>query len=153
MKGNIEFTTAYPYNSDGFHKWCNYLGNKFYKEEEKWYDKWNPNASESVHKMSASVPCHSEFYKYLQWHKNAIFVTDHAMKIPAMKVHYEDFHKDLDGTMKRLADFLGIALVGEGLDFHFHTYDYFTPQERNAVTRYIKLLASPKLMQELERYI
>ena len=154
IRGNIDFTSKYPYNSDGFHKWCNYLSNKFYKEEEKWYDKWNSNLAQSVYKLSEPVPCHSEFYKYIHWHNNAFYVTDTAMNLPTKVLYYEDFAKNMDKTLQEVTDFLEMDLVGKGIDFHYHTYkDYFTQSEKELTIAYMKLMSSPTTWKHLERYI
>ena len=152
-KGNREFTLNYPYNSQGFHKWCSYLGNKYAAEESEIYDQWNQNLPESVYEKAKNVPCYSEFYKYLQWHNNAFFVTEDAMKLPTLIVHYEDFYYNEKKTAIKMARFLDSAIVEEGKPFRYHTYDYFTTEERSAAVEFMNLLASPALRDELSRYL
>lgn len=103
---------------------------------------------------AAKVPCHAEFFKYLQWHNNAFYATDEAMDIPTLVVHYEDFATDFEGTLKGLLDFYGLPMEGEPMEFHFHTYDgYYTDQERTDTVDFLKLLASPTTWENLSPYV
>lgn len=149
LRDNHDFPDAYPYNSEGFHKWCAFMSDKYLDEESKWYDDWS---GEGAFDKAKSVPCHSEFYKYIQWHNHAFFSTDTLMQIPTMVTHYEDFAKDYDTTLEKLLHFYELPMDGEPKDFYFHTYDYFTKEEKAATKNFIKLIASPATWQHLEHY-
>jgi Sulfotransferase domain len=84
-----------PKNATGFRKWCSELDKVFSFEDSKFF------TSEQRHLMEL-VPCHSEFFKYAQWHRLLI----EAVDLPTLVVFYEDYHYAQNVTSQKIFDFL-----------------------------------------------
>merc|ERR1712130_70940 len=70
----------YQNDREGFRAWCRDTDSRF-KEERKQYLK------EAALKHLDKVPCHTEFYKYTQWHNLAFAVTAYLGIPPVFVLH------------------------------------------------------------------
>lgn len=146
-----DWTSNYSYNSKGFHSWCDFQADKYREEETKWFTEWTGRSD--FMEVAKHVPCHAEFLKYVRWHNHAFYTTDEALKIPTLVVHYENFATDFDGTLDKLLKFYELPAEGDPREFHFHTYPYYTDEERAATTEFLRILAAPALWENLRPYV
>lgn len=58
----------------------------------------------------AGVPCHAEFYRYVEWHNNAFIVTPD--NIPSMIFYYEDYSTRFDDLTEDLLEFIELEQKG-----------------------------------------
>jgi hypothetical protein len=99
-KNRTDQVAAYPRTREGFRRFCNDEG-KHYNNEEK-HSKFYADVFETV----KDVPCHADFYRYIQWH-NLAFTTTWDLNIPSMIVHYENYTDNFNKTKDALLEFLG----------------------------------------------
>lgn len=145
--GDIKFEKTFPNNLKGFRKWCNYMDKQYLDSEAKMLDA-------PIFEMFQSIPCHSDFYRYVQWHNLAFQVTE-VMDIPSIVVYYEDYEHDFDSVKDRILSFIDLKDEGyrnvtfsSGKTYH----NYFTKNERGAVRRLFHHLASKQTNESIARY-
>jgi hypothetical protein len=145
--GDIKFEKTFPNNLKGFRKWCNYMDKQYLDSEAKMLDA-------PIFTMFQSIPCHSDFYRYVQWHNLAFQVTE-VMDIPSIVVYYEDYEHDFDSVKDRILSFIDLKDEGyrnvtfsSGKTYH----NYFTENERGAVRRLFHHLASKQTNESIARY-
>ncbi len=94
----------YPNNRTGFQQWCRDMDQQYRSMELhfRWID-------DRVRNAFRQVPCHAEFFKYVQWHNLATMTMTQTMKLQqTMIMYYEDYYqeqqyssiKTLQGTAK-----------------------------------------------------
>jgi hypothetical protein len=54
-----------------------------------------------VHKYQ-SVPCHAEWFRYIQWHNMAYATTKELLHLPVHYLYYDDYTKDFNKTVQAL---------------------------------------------------
>ena len=139
--------TAYPRTREGFRRFCSDMGKRYYSEELQ--SKIYMNVFDTV----KDVPCHADFYRYIQWH-NLAFTTTWDLNIPSMIVHYENYTDNFDKTKDTLLAFLGQDGVYDAPKFVTgKTYrDYYTADEVNAVSVMFSKLALEKTWLNTKHY-
>lgn len=152
----------YTNDARGFHVWCKDLNTDFgptFKSGVKMPMVTSMNDPDlsiprDVIELMQGLPCHGEFYKYVQWHNHANAVTTNYLQKPTLIVHYENYDKLWNKTATKIFDFLHLDMTGPKKDFHArHDYDpYFSPRDREAARKLIKRLARPNIWQQMERY-
>ena len=97
----------------------------------------------------SDVPCKSEFYRYIQWHRNAMSLED---ILNVLHVNYEDYEND--DTMDNLLDFLELPRHQDGIPFtpSGSGKALFTSRQREVAWQYLQELATPEVWSKLERY-
>ena len=100
-----------------------------------------------------SVPCHQEFFRYVQWH-NLAFTVSRDMGLPTLIIYYHDYNEDLETATKRLLAFLDLPRVSEGIEFsHGKEYrDYYSAEQRAAVLAMIKEQSTAETWHYLKDY-
>jgi hypothetical protein len=91
-----------PKNATCFRKWCSELDKVFSFEDSKYF------TSKQRHLMEL-VPCHSEFFKYAQWHRLLV----EAVDLPTLVVFYEDYHYAQNLTSARIFEFIEQEAINE----------------------------------------
>lgn len=135
---NFDFT--------GFHEYCHYLDSKFWDRDSEWYTKQQLE-------LAKKIPCHAEFYKYIQWHNLAFSTTEDIMEdIPVLVVLYEHYHHHLGVTVDRLMRFLGLDKLNNPPKFDFNRYLFYTEEEKQNIYLFMKLLASEETWNYVEPY-
>eukprot|EP00557_Chaetoceros_sp_GSL56_P006044 CAMPEP_0176491724 /NCGR_PEP_ID=MMETSP0200_2-20121128/8588_1 /TAXON_ID=947934 /ORGANISM="Chaetoceros sp., Strain GSL56" /LENGTH=376 /DNA_ID=CAMNT_0017889179 /DNA_START=275 /DNA_END=1402 /DNA_ORIENTATION=+ len=134
--GDTKFEKTFPNNVHGFRKWCNYMDKLYLNSEEKLLNG-------QIFDVFQSIPCHSDFYRYIQWHNLALQVTQ-VMDIPSIVAYYEDYGHDFNVVKDRILSFIDLKDEGyrnvtfaSGKNYR----NYFTDNERGAVQRLFHLLA------------
>mmetsp|Transcript_24882 Transcript_24882/g.36493 ORF Transcript_24882/g.36493 Transcript_24882/m.36493 type:complete len:387 (-) Transcript_24882:476-1636(-) len=147
-KNDQDWLKNYPSTVEGLKNWCNFMDERYKKEERdsRFLDKDLLDAFKGV-------PCHSEFFQYAQWHQHTVAIT-RDLKIPTLVMHYEEYEKDINATVKKAFDFL--ELEPEGYLSPFITgknYDeYFNKNQRAKTMKMIKLAVDPETWELLEEY-
>ncbi|KAL3792869.1 hypothetical protein HJC23_004794 [Cyclotella cryptica] len=137
----------YPKSREGFRAFCSDLSKLHTDEEEasKFY--------EDVIEVIRNVPCHADFFRYIQWH-NLAFISTWDLQIPTLIIHYENYTNNFNKTKKRLLEFLEQEEVNEPPRFETgKTYrDYFSKEEINAISKMFAMLALDKTWHYTRHY-
>lgn len=144
--------TSQEKDTVGFQLWCADTDGRFVigEEDKRFY---SPRAED----LSKSIPCHAEFFQYVQWHNNAIamknFVsTEHYM------IHYGSFRDNFEQTAAAFWDFLRLPSAMPSKDesmpkFQFSNYrDYYNAEQVLMIRDFVKEFATEETWRELERY-
>ena len=145
-QGDEAFTTAFPKNHQGFHRWCT--------EEDK-----NKRLFESLfldHPLRDAlkrIPCRNDFFRFVQWH-NLAFTTTRDLDIPTMLLHYDEYSADLNRARDRVLNFLDLPRVGEAIEFHpgKEYRDYYSDEQKVNILAFIKEFASSETWNQLKGY-
>jgi len=144
------FSSSFPNSKQGFRDWCIDLDSRYKRQENK-----TNLISPEIKTLFSSVPCHSEFYRYAQWHNMAIEVTEKmGLESTPLVVHYENYESSFEPTLKSILRFLKLDTVGKispfiaGKTYH----DYFQKDELDAAMVLIKAVASQKTWTLVRRY-
>lgn len=132
----------------GLLNWCSYL-DKTFIDEERSYNLIRPKVLSLFH----DVPCHGEWFRYVQWHNLALKMTE-MMELPVFYLHYERYQQHYDKAVSDLFGFLDLTPVKEPLKFlpGKHYTDYYSDNERRAAARLVKELASPDCWELISSY-
>jgi len=100
-----------------------------------------------------NVPCHGEFFRYVQWHNNALNITS-SMGIPTHHLRFEDFDADSDKTIKELMEFLELPIIGQISKVRTKEYDgYFSADDKERIESFLKDLSSNSTWKILSQYM
>jgi len=103
----------FSFDSEGFHAYCEYIDSKYADA----FAEWN---TEGVLELARKVPCHTEFFKYIQFHNLGFRVTREILEIPTLVINFEHFQHHLDVTVTRLLRFLELPRVNNPPDFTYN---------------------------------
>ena len=149
-KGLNNFSSSFPNNKQGFRDWCIDLDNRYTRQENR-----TDLISPRIKALFRSVPCHSEFYRYALWHNLAIEVTEKmSLDSAPLVLHYEDYERSFDPTLRNILRFLELDTVGKispfipGKTYH----DYFQNDELVAAMDLIKATATKQTWTLVRRY-
>jgi len=140
-------TSEYHKTATGFRKWC------------KDVDQDADGGKGELYEKLKSVPCHSELFKYVQWH-NLAHETLKSLKVPYTTVHYEHYaNKTQEDTVSSLLDFLELESSEEQpvlepfVQKPTTEYDsYFPDHQIDAITYFVQKLASPATWEDIKDY-
>jgi hypothetical protein len=130
--------------------WCNYVDNRHAKALEK-----TKLISSNVKALMKGLPCHSDWFRYVQWHNRAIQVTTEQLHVPVHYLFYENYSTNYNETLYGLLEFLNLLpAVNEPLSFQpGKTYmSMYSPEEIQAATRFVRAMATPACWNLLKRY-
>ncbi|GKY99789.1 hypothetical protein MPSEU_000932700 [Mayamaea pseudoterrestris] len=131
----------------GILSWCSYMDAEFAKASNSSY------FSAETLQLMPQVPCHSDLFRYIQWHNLAIQLVD-KLQLPHLMVHYEDYATDYNTTMNSLLKFLDVEPVQAPLDFvlgksYVHLY---SKQHARSMALLARSMASPSCWEQVRRY-
>ena len=137
----------FPSNSTGFRAYCKYEDGLFLREERATWGGTLVN-------MAKDVPCHADFFRYIMWHNHAFEMNRvHYEDIPTFILHYDDYRDRFHERVSELLEFLEMPWVQPSVEFYWSNYsEYYTDEERRAIVRFVKQIASKDTWRELERY-
>jgi hypothetical protein len=143
----------FPETPDGFHSWCQDVNSRFAKEEESMWP-------EELWELGQYIPCRQSFYRYVQWHENAINVLRFDMlDIPTKMLHTRELQTNFEDSMLHLIGFLRTHAetpVSEynGLDVDLPGYGHwYTKEERVNIACFLKRMATKTLSNRIRPYI
>eukprot|EP00985_Skeletonema_marinoi_P005281 scaffold2279_cov133-Skeletonema_marinoi.AAC.10 len=146
-KNRADQIAAYPRTREGFRRFCIDEGRRYYSDEKQ--SKFYKDVFDSV----KDVPCHADFYRYIQWH-NLAFATTWDLNVPTIIVHYENYTDNFIETKDALLAFLGQDGIYDAPEFVTgKTYrDYYTADEIDAVSVLFSKLALEKTWHNTKHY-
>jgi len=99
------------------------------------------------------VPCHSDFFRYIQWH-NLAFATTADLGIPSKIILYEDYANNFNKTKDELLQFLQQDEVYDYPSFVAgKTYrHYYTEEEIDAVSIMFSKLGHQETRNKTQHY-
>lgn len=146
-KNHTDKIAKYPRSKEGFRAFCFDVGVRFYKQEKaaKFY--------RDVFDDVKNIPCHSDFFRYIQWH-NFAFTTTRDLGMETMILHYENYTENFNQTKDHLLVFLEQDGINEPPHFETgKTYrEYFTKKEIEAVSAMFSKLALEKTWDRTKHY-
>lgn len=156
--GQNHMMDKYPTNRIGFKRWCHDYddnveeGRRRKIEESHYYLK-----DKKIRDLAMSVPCHTDFFRFIQWHNFAFEAAQGEFKGKPMNLLYhEDLERDEAGAIKRLLEYLSlkpkIGARQEKLPAQHFNGNYITGEDYNSVKQYFKMLASDITMRHMNRY-
>merc|ERR1712008_27535 len=108
---------------------------------------------------NTDILCHSEFFKYTQWHNNAFSISS-GLNIHTHIVHYEDYNIDTYNNrsnhvaLDNLLDFLELKKKAFPPKFKMKSYEeYFEMEDRIKIANFIRELSSNETIEQVERYL
>lgn len=145
-KNNTNWTTRHPYNQTGFAMFCKSLDARSQLRTQRWIDA-------KLASLLDKVPCHEDFFRYVQWH-NLAFSMTRDMAIPTHVIHYQDYRDDLEQTLIGLLSFLELPRTGQTEEFHHgkEYLDHYTREERKAVRAFIEEYATAITWKHVKDY-
>jgi hypothetical protein len=141
---------AFQNTKDGFDAWCEYQDKKFAQPEQTF-----PLFSTEIKKIFKNLPCHAEWFRYIQWHNNVIRMLDEEIHVPLYRIYYEEYaSRKYDKTVDGLLQFMNLSKKYDDVEFTSgHSYDsYFSSMDIKQVLKLVQTMARPKTWKLLERY-
>ena len=147
-RNETEKIAMYPRSKEGFRAFCKDLGDRFYEEEKA--TKFYRDVFDDV----KNIPCHADFFRYLQWH-NLAHTTTWDLRIPTMIIHYENYTDNFNQTKDMLLNFLDQDDINEPPIFETGKIyrEYFTKEEIQAVSTMFSKLALDKTWDHTKHYL
>ncbi|KAL7542363.1 hypothetical protein ACHAXR_012098 [Thalassiosira sp. AJA248-18] len=147
VSNQTEKIANYPRSKEGFRSFCRDMGETFYEEEK------STEVYRDVFDVMTNVPCHADFFRYIQWH-NLAFTTTTDIRIPTMIIHYENYTDNFNQTKDMLLEFLGQSAISEPPPFETgKTYrEYFTDEEVQAVSTMFSKLGMDETWDRTKHY-
>jgi hypothetical protein len=135
---------------EGMLEWCRYTDGHFWKRRRNQKPLLNFTWDK---KLFDPVPCHSEYFKYVQWHNYAGQIIANR-NLSAHTLYYEDYETNYNQTTAKLFNFLDLPIVQEPLEFKKgKTYrNFFTASELKAARKLVNTLATAETWYLLSRY-
>mmetsp|Transcript_30147 Transcript_30147/g.36844 ORF Transcript_30147/g.36844 Transcript_30147/m.36844 type:complete len:786 (-) Transcript_30147:57-2414(-) len=136
----------FQFNPEGFKRWCQDVDAVAREMEPLLKDPIIANLVENV-------PCYGQFYQYVHWHNKAFDVVA-EYRVPHVIVHYDEFQVDMEGAINKLFNFLELPISGSIPPFQEeHFQEFYTMEERTAISSYLKVLASQPTWLQLKGYM
>ena len=138
----------FPSTREGFRNFCRALDARYAKEEAH-----SRLVDPHVLATMKKVPCHGDFFRFVQWH-NLAFVTTQDLGIPTMVLHYERYDSSYKETARELMEFLEAENKGDLISFikGKEYQEYFTLEERRIVRNAVKELTLTPTWENLKHY-
>jgi Sulfotransferase domain len=139
----------YPKTRKGFRAYCKSIDN-LHKANEKrilFLD-------EDLLEVMQVVPCHADFFRYIEWH-NLAFVTTRDLQLHTYVLHYDWYTTRFNETARELLEFLKLPIHKNGDLTPFiegKVYPYYTNEEKRAVARAFEIMSSPETWKHVQHY-
>lgn len=146
--GKQELVDTFADSKQGLAQWCRFLDQLHVKDELNTHF-LDPELLDEEQR----VPCHAEFYRYIQWHNLAFEVT-RRKRLPTYLLYYENYTENFDKTVEELLDFTEQLQVAPSPEFYAGKQysDYFEQEQCQAIAYLAKDLASPETWQAIRHY-
>ena len=137
---------------DNLSDWCQYLDSKAQKEERS-SGLFPPGYIDNFQ----HVPCHVEWFRYIQWHNLAFQSTRmKPFEIPVHYLYYDDYANDYNATVAAVLDFLELEEYNTGKVKDFvpgKSYrQLFTVEHQIQAKAMAKVLAMPAVWDLIRHY-
>jgi len=131
-----------------FYAWCEYMDEHFRTDEQT-----TSVFTNNVKAFFWDLPCHAEWYRFVQWHNHAIALTE-KLGIPVHYLYYEDYTTAFNTTVTDLLAFLELDAVHDPFPFNpGHTYEaYYDAEQRRQAAAFVQTVATPATWNLIQRY-
>jgi Sulfotransferase domain len=139
----------YSKSRDGFREYCKAIDN-LHKVNEKRILFLDDDLLE----IMKIVPCHADFFRYIEWH-NLAFVTTRDLELNTYVLHYDWYTTRFNETAKELLEFLELPIHKDGELTPFiegKVYPYYTNEEKRAVAKAFEIMSSPETWSHVRHY-
>eukprot|EP00538_Stauroneis_constricta_P006599 CAMPEP_0119572008 /NCGR_PEP_ID=MMETSP1352-20130426/44404_1 /TAXON_ID=265584 /ORGANISM="Stauroneis constricta, Strain CCMP1120" /LENGTH=431 /DNA_ID=CAMNT_0007621691 /DNA_START=91 /DNA_END=1386 /DNA_ORIENTATION=- len=155
------FTKKYKQDKRGFRAWCRDLDGRYASENERYFSS-SRSSSQSQSAVSwdvmKDVPCHTEFFKWTQWHNLAhesigLIEKEHH-EVPVLTVYYEDYVSRYNETVDSIVDFLEQEKVGTLRDFQVRSnYDgYYDSEHVGQIRAMVEAISNDSTWEKVKHY-
>jgi hypothetical protein len=129
--------------------WCKQMDESHQEEEQDFR-----LIDNELYALGDGLPCHAEFFRYIQWHNKAIEVARN-LKLPVLYLYYENYTTNFDETVGTVLDFLNLENVAPAPEFYKgkHYDHYFEPHESRMGARLIQKMATAEAWQVVKHYV
>jgi len=144
--------TKFSDDAKGFHQWCSWLEQK-YDGAKRDKNVVSPSLIR-IFRTYRDVPCNSMIYRYVQWHNNAIKAIK-SFDVPTKTMWYDDYEKDIEGTVGDLFSFLELPMVDRNHESFIGGKKYTSWMSKREIDRtfqMIKEVATKDCWEVLKRY-
>lgn len=137
---------AFNDTAEGIQAWCGYMDEK-YGPVPSFYGR-------EIRELATSVPCYSEFIRYVEWHNHANKMTA-KLELPVFSLYYEDYANSYKQTVADLLAFVGLDAVAPPLPFEAgKTYEHlFSAKESRAASQLVRAVSDPSTWPYLRPYV
>lgn len=141
---------AFEDTKEGVKAWCEHVDSDFGAVDDKDNDFFTGEAKE----LFKQVPCHSEWFRYVQWHNLAVESLTQHLNLTNMVLYYEDYTTKFNETTQSILDFLEAEAVQAPKEFiPGKTYtDLYDPEDARLIAKFIRALATPECWALIRRY-
>lgn len=139
----------YPESSEGFRNYCKAIDSLHSTNEKRALF-----LDDDILEIMKTVPCHADFFRYIEWH-NLAFVTTRDLEVETYVLHYDWFTTRHKEVATELLAFLELDIHKDGELTPFipgKVYPYFTEQEKLAVKQAFQIMASPQTWRHVRGY-
>jgi len=144
------WVAKYGASTNGFHEWCNIQDNHWADVERAWY-------GEEIYALTENVPCHQEFYKYINYY-NQVEMIERGAGLNMTRICYEELYNHYHEAVGGLLEFLDLPVVretppGGGQDIRMgFSQHYFTLEQKKATYKFLKAIAEPGVKAMMEMF-
>jgi Sulfotransferase domain len=139
----------YPESREGFREYCKAIDSLHATNEKRALF-----LDDDLLEIMKTVPCHADFFRYVEWH-NLAFVTTRDLEVETFVLHYDWYATRYDQVAQELLAFLELDIHKNGELTPFvpgKEYPYFTAEEKLAVKRAFQIMASPQTWRHVQGY-
>ena len=140
----------FPATKDGFREFCQQLDRDFVSEERN-----SVVFKNHFFDILKDVPCRADFVRYVEWH-NMAWITTRDLNLDILPLHYDWYTNRFNETAAEILDFLRLkANAAQPMKAFVpgKVYrDYFTPDERLAVKKAVRIMASKEIWKRMSYY-
>jgi len=154
-----EMMEEYPLTKNGFLRWCRDFDDNVEHGRRRQIEQAYYLTTRELRDLARRVPCHTDFFRYIQWHNFAFEAHQGEFKNKPMKlIYYEDMVANPESVIPDVIDFLNLEallgidtpdMVADELDIRNEAW---TDKEYDDVKRYVELLSSRSTWLHLQRY-
>ena len=132
-------------------QWCDYLDRKYQSRERHVF-------SEEFMTKYGDIPCHAEWFRYIQWHNLATTVTT-TEHLPVHYLWYDNYTTHWDATVTQLFAFLNLPIVSHATPCEWlgtnKTYaNSVVPRQiQGPAARMMRDLAQPEAWKLVQHYL
>lgn len=148
-KGDDPSVAAYTNDQQGLEAWCSYLDRTFAAQEAE-----SP-LQQILRIQYKDLPCHAEWFRYVQWHNRAYEVTRQRLGVDVHYLFYENYTTNFDETVQEIFDFLHLPVRDtEPQPFYSgKSYgNFYSENHARRAAHFVRRLALPPVWAKLKHY-
>lgn len=149
----------YPHSRYGFLKWCSETDDNVHEGRRFEIEKFYYLKDDKIEALARQVPCHSHFFRMVQWHNYAFDVMDEEKKLhdkPVKIIYYENIESDPENVVNNLLEYLELEKISGAVPPPFneikHGATYFKKSHIAIIRAYVKALSSERTWPFMSRY-